>query len=287
MWSFDPFKIIIVGLDVPIDETNKQFVCDRATKPVSPSFVAKIRERGIRQPVEITSLGDGIPICVAGRKRILAMRIIWDELRAEGVDEKSFPRVPCLDAKGTPLEMVIDMIAENEGREPDTPINQAKKMQLMLELKAPIEKVAEVYDRKPQTCKKIMSLLSLHEDAQALVEEGELPWTAAIDLLDVPYKEQGKRAKEIVETGGASKVAKAKEVTKGKRKPPGARLVKSLIERMGADRVEAQAIAWARGLIGDDEVSTFQVTLKETQKELRKKPAKKRRSAKSKGKKGS
>lgn len=282
-WNFDPFALLIVGLDVPPNESNQHLLCDRAKQPPREELVVSIMEHGILQPIKVTSIG-GLPHVVMGRGRVVAAREARRRFEAQGTD--GLPMVPAVDGSGEALTLARQVVVENEIRTADDPVNRARKMQRLRDLGASPEMIGKDFGMSAANVRQQLKLLDLDAEVQTAVSTGAVPAGAATQLAKLPVDQQRAAVAKVAKAVEAVQAAKppctrtgAVEVARRRRAPKGASAAKVIAEvtkvkgrlcappvltvravallvegtEGSAGRDLAQSILWARGIVSDED----------------------------------
>jgi len=142
---------------------------------------------------------------VAGRRRVVAAREANRRLRAE----KREPRLLlCLPKTSDSKGLLALMVAENEHRLSDTPLNRARKLQRYLDEGGTMEEAAEVFGTSERTLKSLQALLSCSVKVRTMVEKGNVPLSQARKLAKLQPAEQDEQVEKV----------KREPKAKGKRK---------------------------------------------------------------------
>jgi ParB/RepB/Spo0J family partition protein len=105
-------------------------------------LAGSIRVRGLKQPITVRPIGDGMHQIIMGERRWRAHCLLHDEGKLEE------PTILAHVRKATDEEMAIDAIIENLARVDITPIEEARAFQRMLDHGYSVEQLApQLQDR--------------------------------------------------------------------------------------------------------------------------------------------
>lgn len=181
------------------------------------ALAAKIRKRGILQPLRVRRDGDKVML-VAGERRLRAVQL----LREQGV---KFERVPCVlaDRHANETDNILDMLAENADRKDLTPIEEAEGFARLMKYGMTEQQVAEEFGISESTLKNRLELLKASPAARKALQDGKASSAAVIQILRryESREEQDGALKDAIQaagpTGSVSKGAvKRKAETEGK-----------------------------------------------------------------------
>lgn len=230
MWMFDPGKLVIV------EDKADPLYDPRIENPVPSGMTKSILRRGVIQPVSIVKRG-GQPIVVDGRQRVRCAR------EANAIDlERGGPgiKVPCVLKHADDRDLMGMMIAANEIRKDDTPIEKAKKAQKLMTRGFIEDEIAELFGVTKQTITNWTRLLEADPEVLKAVKDGALTATKAVTLSKQPAPEQKAAAKAAKE----GKAVEAAEREKRPRMRNRAEIAKKL-EEDGLSSEFAAALRWA------------------------------------------
>lgn len=126
-------------------------------------LAASIHEIGVLEPLTVDRNGDGRYTLVFGQRRLLAAR------------KAGLSHVPCLIvAPLLPDERLTRQLAENTGRVPLNPIQEARGYQTLRRLGRTVEQVAAVAAVSSATVHARLALLDLPADQQRRLVKGEI-----------------------------------------------------------------------------------------------------------------
>ncbi len=208
LFLLTPEEVVIIGLDTE-DGPSHPLYDERIHLPLAEMTVLDIMNRGVIEPIVVKKDGDRA-IVTDGRRRVMHAREVNRRVKAAG--GTNFVKIPVLPPeKGTDGVLMGLMIALNEHREEDTPINRAKKIQRYLHLGHSDAETAQTFKMSESTLKNTLSLLDLVPEVQALVVSGDLGLTRAYSLAKL------ESSKQIAAVQERSVAKTAQKKTPGKR----------------------------------------------------------------------
>lgn len=128
---------------------------------------------------------------VAGRRRVVAAR---EANRRRAEDGKPALEMTCLVKTGEEQVLLGMMIAENEHRLNDTPLNKARKLQTFLDLGGSMDDAIELFGAPEKTLRALLALQQCSVKVRALVEKGALPLAQARKLAKLDPAKQEEEA---------------------------------------------------------------------------------------------
>jgi ParB family transcriptional regulator, chromosome partitioning protein len=187
----------------------------RVERPFDEAMVLSIMSLGILEPLIIARDGDKVYV-VDGRQR----RTNAIEANKRLVKQGAEPVVcPCVWRRGDDARLYEVLVAANEVRSGDSPLERAKKMEHLKNLGRDDAQVAVAFGCTTATVKNHRALLECAPAVKRAVESGTVPMTVATQLSKVSRDEQEKALSELVEKGitkGARAVEAARKVKNGK-----------------------------------------------------------------------
>lgn len=214
----DPYKIVIVGLDEPETASNWFAFCPRVKEALDEEFVNSVRQDGVRQPVDVYRDGNRA-VLLAGRRRVRAARIVYEEQKAAGKPEAERITVRFIVRQGEPADLFRVNVSENADRENLSPVQRAKLMLQHQKYGGDEEAIAKAFNCTTRTVRNTLAVLDLDPDGQAAVASGEIPARLAPKLAKMPREKQ-RKAREQMKLAGATKGAAAENalraIEKGK-----------------------------------------------------------------------
>lgn len=249
-FPFDPDDLTIV-----VDPQHPLYVDDAADEP-ERWMVESVKAHGVIQAITVRKNGEtkaGKPIVevIAGRKRTKAARIANRELRAAGL-EPIF--VYAMVRRGLDGDLAEIVVVENEHRVPDDPITRARKMQRLVDIGRPLERIALAFKCTPKEVKRAMKLLDLDDKVKATVAAGRLSPSIAAELTEFPREVQREKLKEMVDAGatrGEAARAKIRGESGGQKTNKARMRPRQLVESL-AQAVNGETGAMLRFVLGDD-----------------------------------
>jgi len=208
----DPHAITIVGLDTQ-DGPSHPLYDDRFNAPLDPALMENIKRFGVLKPAFVQRDGDVVN-AVDGRRRILHARA----LNLTGLDIK----VPVIFKRAGEADMYAIARSANRFQLDESPINNAKQAQRMLDLGGNMSDVAVTFGVSPQTVEDWTKLLDLEPAVQSQIHTGEVSVNAGLALAELPKALQGATLDSIRATGqkpSAEKVVAAVRAARGKQAP--------------------------------------------------------------------
>lgn len=252
-----PEEIIVIGIDTE-DGASHPLYDTRIHKPLNEATVRDIMKRGVKEPITVTKDGDeSPPIVIDGRRRVLHAREANRRLAEEGIEVRI--KIPVLppERNSDDGRMLALMVALNEHREADSPMNRAMKAQKYRDLGYTEQDTAEVFSVSPQTIQNYLRLLSLHPQCQKAVEEGAISPSAAYQLAAQPQAKQRALLEKMLKGGRKRATIRDTEGALGKNPPkPSNKLLRAIVNQGGAVLPSdfIKGIEFARGMLDHDEV---------------------------------
>jgi ParB-like chromosome segregation protein Spo0J len=211
-YSFDPYTLVIIGLDTKDGPDHPLFDVTDRHKSIDRGMVESIKAFGCIEPIsfQVTKQSDGSTRCevVQGRRRVIHARIAQDELRTK--DPSAECRVKGIKVSGAEdFELVGINVVTNEQRLNDDPLTKARKAKKMLSLKtdgaSSRKEVAAAFGITQVQLGIWLKTLELDSSVLKMVESGELNFSSAAALTDVPKDQQQLAAKELRDSTPAEK----------------------------------------------------------------------------------
>ena len=196
-----------------------------------------IKGMGVLNPLLVVHMMDGTYRIIAGHRRAAAAK------RA-GVEE-----VPCIVTKMTALEQQYAMWTENEQRQQLTPREQAGGIQMMLDLGATMEDVAEKTGLSKKTVKARAEIARLDQKVLEKIEKDKSTYQLSIQ----DYEELGrikdiKRRNEILERGVYGHNDLVNKVEAELRKQltrKNLEILKPILKKQGILKSDDKSITWS------------------------------------------
>jgi len=174
LFLLDPVALVL------IDDSSDPLYDVRVKLGPSEGLIRDIATRGIIEPVIITKRGDK-PVVVDGRQRVAAAREANKRLVEAG---KEPIKVPCVVRRGEDAALFGVLIAANEHRLNDTPLERAKKAQRLIDMGRSIDEAAIAFGVSGGAVRKWLKLLDLPADARKAIESGVISADTALQLKD-------------------------------------------------------------------------------------------------------
>lgn len=188
-----------------IEDPNDPLYDVRVKLGPAEGLVRDIAHRGVIEPVVITKRGDKA-VVVDGRQRVAAAREANKRLSDMG---KAPIKVPCIVRRGEDADLFGVLIAANEHRLDDTPLERAKKAQRLINMGRSIDEAAIAFGVSGGAVRHWLKLLDLPAAARKAIESGVMSADTALTLSEADPED----AKAIVEQATVA----AKEAVKGRR----------------------------------------------------------------------
>lgn len=158
---------------VPLDQIQVPDL--RVTSVLDESLLDELEEsiasQGILQPLQVESVGDELWLVDGLHRLAVARRLGWSE-------------VPCLVVPGDQADVLLKNLVVNRQRGKSNPAQEAKLiLYLRSEGNMPLEQIAELTGLSIGWCRKLHDIASLPGPVLALVGEGRLGISHAIELL--------------------------------------------------------------------------------------------------------
>jgi len=195
----------IIGLDTK-DGPEHPLYDERINLPIDEAMVRNIQAFGVLEPVLVRKDGSFVDV-VDGRQRVRHARLASERNVAAGLPEILVPAQSPM--KATDATAVGVMVSANTFRRDDDPLTRAKKASRMLALGATEAEIATSFGITKGAVRNLLSLLDLAPKVQKAVEAEKVPFTAAIQLADLPREEQVAKLDEMIAAGAVS-VSEAK-----------------------------------------------------------------------------
>lgn len=255
-WAINPHDAVIEGFDTKPDLDNDCYDEMRLRKLHDKPAVAALSAAilACRKVVQAPVLkkkkdknGKEYYAVKAGRRRILAARDVYDELKKEGVEFK----VTCLlaDRFEDRATTLLHVTAENSNRVDNTPMERARDLQRFLEFsgetiekptRESIKRYGDANGLQESTVRNYLMLLRAAPKTQALADAGALPVNLIREIVDIEdHAEQEAKATEYA--------TKAAEEGKGANLLEIARFEKNV--RQGTKNAENNSVGLSRGQI--------------------------------------
>lgn len=216
--KFDPEVLIIVE-----DEKDSPLYDERAFAPPPEWMIVSMMEEGNIEPIQARRNGqhkDGTfrVEVVNGRNRTRAAREANKRLKAMGSDKRVLIRAEL--GRGTDIEHLKRLIAANEGRIEDTPMNRARKLKRLLDLGCPLKECEHVFMKKESTLRNWVKLLECADVVQRAVDRGEASASVVQELHTLSHAEQKVALEAMLANGTAKGSAGREAVERAKQGQP-------------------------------------------------------------------
>ncbi|KVS16084.1 ParB/RepB/Spo0J family partition protein [Burkholderia multivorans] len=187
---FDPDALtLITDPDHPLFDR-------RALLPYDEALVRNIRHRGVLETILVHKDPEtGEVVVVDGRRRVIAAREANRRLRDEGLAPIMVPALP---KRGKQAELAGMMVATNEHREHDSPINRAEKMQRLRDLGYDDEQIAAEFRVEPPTVAASLRLLDCTAAVRDALEADQINVSHALKLAKLSPDEQREKVKVLI-----------------------------------------------------------------------------------------
>ncbi|KVO95538.1 hypothetical protein WL21_32570 [Burkholderia ubonensis] len=168
----------------------------RALLPYDEALVRNIRHRGVLETILVHKDPEtGEVVVVDGRRRVIAAREANRRLRDEGLAPVMVPALP---KRGKPADLAGMMVATNEHREHDSPINRAEKMQRMRDLGYDDEQIAAEFRIEPPTVAASLRLLDCTSAVRDALEADQITVSHALKLAKLSPDDQREKVKAVI-----------------------------------------------------------------------------------------
>nr|WP_302055575.1 ParB N-terminal domain-containing protein [Burkholderia multivorans] len=169
----------------------------RALLPYDEAMVRNIRHRGVLETILVHKDPEtGEVVVVDGRRRVIAAREANRRLRDEGLAPIMVPALP---KRGKQAELAGMMVATNEHREHDSPINRAEKMQRLRDLGYDDEQIAAEFRVEPPTVAASLRLLDCTAAVRDALEADQITVSHALKLAKLSPDEQREKVKALID----------------------------------------------------------------------------------------
>ncbi len=210
----DLFKLMPDQLVIVKDKAHPLYD-DRVTIPLPEWLIDSVIEHGILHNVLVRRNGHLFEV-QDGRQRVRAAIEANKRLQKAGSDKLVL--VPVVMRKDDDLTAAKVTVAANEHRQSDPPVVKARKAQHLLDLGATEGETARQFGVSVPALKNLLKVLDTSAEVQTMVNDGQVPLTAATRLADLPRDEQKAAMEEIRAAGmnvtrasASKKVAAKKE----------------------------------------------------------------------------
>jgi ParB-like chromosome segregation protein Spo0J len=221
-----PHDLVIIGVDTTHKSRDEHPLFDERMINIDEEKVAALaatlQTQGFAHNVTVISkkyedLGLEVPewatrpsayVVIAGRHRVLASRLIFDQQEQEGmairINVPTSPKQQMSDKDALALS-----IAENEVRFDVNPINKAHQIaDLMNRVGYSMDQIMVMFGRTEASIQRYLSLLELDEQIQKKIETGEFSMTAGLRFAKASLKRQRMALKKLEEAKAAGNIPK-------------------------------------------------------------------------------
>lgn len=200
---FDPAEVIIIGLDTKDGPEHPLFDGESNAHAAEKDAanIANVRTFGVLEPILFERDGNRI-LVVDGRTRVRWARAAAKLQKSAGEEVLVVPGLP---KRGDGAMLYGISRAANTHRPDDTPLQNARNAQRLMDMGRSEPEVAVAFGVTPQTMKQWLALLQLDPKVQRAVERG-MAVGAAAPLAKLPKAEQ---VAKLAELGSAKPTARA------------------------------------------------------------------------------
>ncbi len=189
----DPKELVVIGLDTDHKSEAEHPLYDPRVKlKLDDHMVANVMRYGVLETVIVRRNGEKYEV-VAGRQRVRWARAANEKLIAEG---KEPIKVPTMLKRGDDAEMYGVLISENEIRQGDDALTQARKMERFLAMGRSEEEAAVAFGVSVSTIKGRMKILEMSTMTQKAVAKGEIAIHEALAFAKLSHDDQDKAIEE-------------------------------------------------------------------------------------------
>ncbi|MGU7816597.1 ParB/RepB/Spo0J family partition protein [Burkholderia sp. AW49-1] len=247
---FDPDTLMLVT------DPNHPLFDRRALLPYDEAMVRNIRHRGVLETILVHKDPEtGEVIVVDSRRRVIAAREANRRLRDEGLP---LIMVPALPKRGKQAELAGMMVATNEHREHDSPINRAEKMQRLRDLGYDDEQIAAEFRVEPPTVAASLRLLDCTAAVRDALEADQITVSHALRLAKLPPDQQREKVKIVIaaaEGKDGHEKARAQKAALTGDAPPRVRTRKQITAELASATGErAKALRWVLNLAEAEQI---------------------------------
>ncbi|WP_175785500.1 ParB/RepB/Spo0J family partition protein [Burkholderia ambifaria] len=244
---FDPEALTLI-----VDPAHLLFD-RRALLPYDEAMVRNIRHRGVLETILVHKDPEtGEVIVVDGRRRVIAAREANRRLRDEGLPPVMVPALP---KRGKKAELAGMMVATNEHREHDSPINRAEKMQRLRDLGYDDEQIAAEFRVEPPTVAASLRLLDCTAAVRDALEADQITVSHALKLAKLSPDQQREKVKVVIAAAagkdGHEKARAQKAALTGDAAPRMRTRKQIVAELANANGERAEALRWVLNLDGE------------------------------------
>jgi ParB family chromosome partitioning protein len=199
MFSFDPFEIVIIGIDTKDGPEHPLYDVVSNEYPAEDdlAMIANVRTYGVLKPMLFERDGDRV-VVVDGRTRVRWARCAVKLQEAAGEEMLKVPGIP---KRGDAAMLYGISRAANTHRPDDSPLQQARNAQRLIDMGRSEAEVAIAFGVSWPTMRLWLSLLSLAPQVQTAIDRGQLAMTAASALSKFSKADQVGKLKELTANG--------------------------------------------------------------------------------------
>ncbi|AXK61515.1 ParB N-terminal domain-containing protein [Burkholderia sp. IDO3] len=225
----------------------------RALLPFDEAMVRNIRHRGVLETILVHKDPEtGAVIVVDGRRRVIAAREANRRLRDAG---EAVIMVPALPKRGKQADLAGMMVATNEHREHDSPINRAEKMQRLRDLGYDDEQIAAEFRIEAPTVAASLRLLDCTAAVRDALESDQITVSHALKLAELTPEQQREKVATVIAAAdgkeGHAKARAQKAALTGDAAPRMRTRKQIAAELAQATGERADALRWVLGLDSD------------------------------------
>ena len=244
---FDPEALTLI-----VDPAHPLFD-RRALLPYDEAMVRNIRHRGVLETILVHKDPEtGEVIVVDGRRRVIAAREANRRLRDEGLPPVMVPALP---KRGKKAELAGMMVATNEHREHDSPINRAEKMQRLRDLGYDDEQIAAEFRVEPPTVAASLRPLDCTAAVRDALEADQITVSHALKLAKLSPDKQREKVQAVIAAAdgkeGHEKARAQKAALTGDAAPRMRTRKQIAAELEKATGERAEALRWVLNLDGE------------------------------------
>ncbi len=251
-YKINPKKLVVYGYD---DGTPKlgQHPLARPTTPPTDDLIASVKRLGVKKTIWVTVIDKEFVVVVDGRRRTFAARAA------------NLPEVEVQILKGSDIELLGFSFLANMGGHAEAYSEISRAAKKMLDAGSSLEDIAAFFQVGVPMVRLYLAFDELSAETKALVDKGEMSWTAATKLKGMSAEEQKVAIAKMREAGDLSvtaaesaRAAKMGKVRKDEMPqvapPPKKRALRKLVERWDEVDVDVRedfvlGIKFALGLV--------------------------------------
>lgn len=198
-----------------VEDKEHHLYDDRVHLPVDESLGKSLMAVGNKVALLVTKEGDQLFV-VEGRQRVKAA--IWANKKL-AKDGKEPLKLKVILEKGEPADLFGTAILTNELRQGDGVVTKAIKCKRYIDMGRTEADAALAFGITTATVKNWLSILTLSGVVKKAIESGKISATAAMQLCEIPLKEQGAALDKLMDGVGKPTVKKSRKVAGKKTKP--------------------------------------------------------------------